>query len=116
MESDNEGAKERTKARNNKIIYDAPLFVVISGKASSYAHIDAGIAVQSLAIAAKSMGLDSVILGLPGLAFKGERAQHWKTTLKFPPEHEFIISIAIGHGAMAGNDKVLDPSKLNYIN
>ncbi|MDL2248186.1 nitroreductase family protein [Tyzzerella sp. OttesenSCG-928-J15] len=115
MAGDNEAAKERTKARGNKVVYDAPTLIIISGKPSAYSHIDAGIAVQSLAIAAKSMGLDSVILGMVGLAFKGENGERWANKLNFPQEHEFIISIAIGKGAMEGNHRELDPTKVTYL-
>ena len=115
MNGEVEVLKERTKERGNKAVYDAPLLVVISAEPTQYSHIDAGIAVQSLAIAAKSMGLDSVILGLPALVFEGPRADFWAEKLNFPKGNEFVISIAIGHGAMEGNPKTLDTSKVSFI-
>ena len=115
MNGDVEVLKERTKERGNKAVYDAPLLVVISAEKTQYSHIDGGIAVQSLAIAAKSMGLDSVILGLPALVFEGNRAEHWTKELNFPKGFEFVISIAIGHGAMGGNEKALDKSKITIL-
>ena len=47
-------------------------------------QIDVGIAAQNIAVAAKSMGLDSVILGLPRVVFEGEIAENWKNKLQFP--------------------------------
>ena len=115
MNGEVERFKEKTKERGYKAVYDATLFVIISAKPSQYSHIDAGIAVQSLAIAAKSMGLESVILGLPKLVFDSDKAEYWAKKLNFPEGHEFVISIAIGHGAMGGNEKTLDTSKVTLI-
>ena len=65
---------ERIKQRGGKIMYDAPLFVGIFAHPAKFSGVDAGIAVQNIALAAKSIGLDSVILGLPRLAFEGPNA------------------------------------------
>ena len=78
---------ERIKQRGGKIMYDAPLFV--------------GIAVQNIALAAKSIGLDSVILGLPRLAFEGPNAAKYKKLLGIEVEREFMIGISVGHAAMS---------------
>ena len=116
MRGDDERFKERTRERGNKAVYDATTFIIISAAPTAYSHIDAGIAVQSLAIAAKSMGLESVILGLPKLVFGSDRADYWKEKLNFPEGNEFVISIAIGHGAMKPLvEKVLDTSKVSFI-
>ena len=116
MNGDIERFKERTKERGYKAVYDATTFVIISAAPTKYSHIDAGIAVQSLAIAAKAMGLESVILGLPALVFDGPKSEYWTKKLNFPEGFEFVISIAIGHGAMqAPTEKTLDSSKVSFI-
>ena len=74
---------EETRARfsdpNYSVFYHAPLVVFISGPASpeplKFATIDAGIAVENLALAAQGLGLGSVILGMPGEAFLGDQAR-----------------------------------------
>jgi nitroreductase len=92
---------QRTKERNEKVIYDAPLLVVVAvDKSNKYSAVDAGIAVATLSLAAKSMGLDSVILGMPAMAFTGPRREYFKERLGMPKELEFETSIAIGHKAM----------------
>ncbi|MDR2740409.1 MAG: nitroreductase family protein [Treponema sp.] len=62
-----ETIRERIKSRKNKIFYDAStvFFLAVKNKA----HIDAGIMSENLAIAATSLGLANIILGLPGVIF-----------------------------------------------
>ncbi|MCH5279114.1 MAG: nitroreductase family protein [Christensenellaceae bacterium] len=90
---------ERIKSRGGKVMYDAPLVVVIFAKPAKFAGVDAGIAVENLAIAAKSMGLDSVILGMPDAAFAGQAGAERRAALGIDEEFEFKIAIAIGHRA-----------------
>ena len=90
---------ERILSRGGKVAYDAPLLVMIFGKPSRYAGIDAGIAVQNLALAAKSLELGSVILGMPSIAFEGPGAAELQKELGVEPEFGFEIAIAIGHSA-----------------
>lgn len=90
---------ERILSRGGKVAYDAPLLVIIFAKPSRYAGVDAGIAVQNLALAAKSLGLGSVILGMPGIAFEGSGAAALQEKLGVGPEFGFEIAIAIGHPA-----------------
>ena len=90
---------ERIKQRGGKIMYDAPLFVGIFAHPAKFSGVDAGIAVQNIALAAKSIGLDSVILGLPRLAFEGPNAAKYKKLLGIEVEREFMIGISVGHAA-----------------
>lgn len=106
---------ERILSRNGKVIYDAPLFVGIFGKESNYAGVDAGIAVQNLALAAKALGLDLVILGMPSLAFSGKRGEALQKLLGVPEEFKFRIGIAIGHPAMDKDPHEWDESHVIEI-
>lgn len=76
--------------------YHAPTVIFLSAADTPYARLDCGIAVQQIALAAQSLGLGSVIVGLARLAFEGDEAAELKQALRFPPGHEFIISIALG--------------------
>lgn len=69
---------ERIKQRGGKIMYDAPLFVGIFAHPAKFSGVDAGIAVQNIALAAKSIGLDSVILGCRGSPLKARMRQNTK--------------------------------------
>ncbi len=94
-------------SRNNKVLYDAPLFIVIAvEEQNAYGKVDAGIAVQNLALAAKSLGLDSVILGLPAAAFA---QQTIKEQTGFAAGYEYGVGIAIGYKAEGK-----EPHKVNF--
>ena len=113
LASGDAAAIQRTADRKNKVLYDAPLFVMIAvDPNNAYGKVDAGIAVQNLALAAKSMGLDSVILGMPSMAFSGEGSDLLKQKIGFPAGLEYAIGIAIGHRAM---DKAPHDYDLSHI-
>lgn len=96
---DAEMKETMARRQSDSFFYGAPLVVVISAKDTSWADLDAGIAVQTLAIAAQSMGLSSVILGMPRLAFKPDDPENCRTLLGMEEDERFCIAIAIGHGA-----------------
>ncbi|MDO5022371.1 MAG: nitroreductase family protein [Eubacteriales bacterium] len=81
---------------NFQIFYYAPAVIFISTDDSRYAEIDAGIAAQTIALAAESLGLGSVILGLPREAFEGEEKEDLEKILSFPEGYQFTIAVAIG--------------------
>ena len=98
--SGNEAFIERMKSRGGKVTYNAPLVVLICAKPSRFAPVDAGVAVENLAITAKSLGLGSVILGMPAAAFSGPDAEEVKKEFGFPEGYEFQIAISVGVGAV----------------
>jgi nitroreductase len=108
-----EAVLERLKSRNNKVLYDAPCVIVIAIEDNnSYAKVDAGIAVQNIALAAKSIGLDSVIVGMPGLVFSGKKADYWRRRLSIPDNYIYGIAIAVGYADMEKAPHEPDPSKI----
>ena len=79
------------------VFYHAPTVIFISGMPDNpYTPIDGGIAVENIALAAESLGLGSVILGMPRDAFAGDRAEEFKKALLFPEGWDFVIAIAVG--------------------
>ena len=104
---------ERIRSRKNKIFYDAPLVFVISMEEDK--SMDVGIMAQSIALAAKSIGLDSVILGLPRVAFDPIYENKWHEKLAFPDNHVYGISVAVGYGDAPGIEREIDRSKVTYI-
>ena len=104
------------KSRNNKVFYDAPcVFVIPINPQNNYAQIDAGILAQNIALAAKSIGLDSVILGFPNVVFTSEKADEWKKKLMFPEGYGYGISVAVGYADMDKKPHELDYTKVVYI-
>ena len=91
--------RQRMAERKNKVFYNAPLFVAVFIDANGhFSMADAGIACENLAICAKSIGLDSVILGMPQRAF--EIPNNIKEKLGADDNLSFGLGIAIGHRAM----------------
>jgi len=101
------------------IFYAAPMVIFIcaetKGQTPRWARLDCGIAVQNIALAAHSLGLGSVILGMPEAAMAGPRAQHFAKLLKFPDTYEFAIAIAVGYALDTKDAHPVLPNKINYV-
>ncbi|MDR1950125.1 MAG: nitroreductase family protein [Spirochaetaceae bacterium] len=109
-----EAVSKRIKERNNKIFYDAStvFFLAVKNKAA----VDVGIMSENLAIAATSLGLANIILGLPGVVFNDPAtAAYWKGKLNFPEGYEYGLAVAVGYAADEGKPHDIDPGKLSYI-
>lgn len=116
VQRDEKAVIEIMKERNNKVFYDAPcVFVIPINPQHGYAHMDAGILSQNIALAAKSLGLDSVILGFPSVVFNSEKAEEWKKKLMFPEGFNYGISVAVGYADMYKAPHALDYSKVVHI-
>lgn len=82
----------------NNFYYDAPaVFMLSADRNFKWSKVDAGIAVQSIALAAQSMGLGSLIIGIIDSAMKGDKKEYFEKMFKFPPEYEFVIAVAVGY-------------------
>ena len=102
--------------REGDIFYAAPTAIFISAdRESSWGKLDSGIAVQNIALAAQSMGLGSVILGLPAAAFKGPRTDYFSKLLKFPTTHEFAIAIAVGYPDGTKEAHPVEDGRIDYV-
>jgi nitroreductase len=102
--------------REGDIFYAAPTAIFISAdRENSWGKLDSGIAVQNIAIAAQSMGLGSVILGLPAAAFKGLRTEYFAKLLKFPTTHEFAIAIAVGYPDCTKEAHPVEDGRVDYV-
>ena len=97
--------------------YSAPLVLILSGdKDFPWSALDAGIAVENIALAAEGLGLGSVIIGVIKGAMSGEKKEHFAKVLKFPENYEFEIAIAIGHKAVEKEPHEYDMKKnISYI-
>lgn len=80
----------------NPFYQTAPAVIFIYGVGKNY--MDAGIMVENITVAAKSMGLDSCIIGSIGALLDSPQGQKWKSRLDVPEDYQFLISVAVGHG------------------
>lgn len=98
------------------IFYHAPAVIFLSGMPDNpYTPIDCGIAVENIALAAESVGLGSVILGLPKAAFAGERAEEFRKALQFPEGWDFVIAIAVGVPADTKDAHPVGEGKISFV-
>lgn len=111
--SGDEAAIKRMEGRKWDIFYDAPCVIFISAdKDAKWGILDSGIAVQNIVIAAESLGLGSVIIGLIDCAFTGEMGEELAKDLCFPENHKFAIAVCVGNPAddkpahLVGENKV----------
>lgn len=105
-------SEERAKEAH-PIFYNAPTVFFIS-MAEEKGRMDVGIMAQSICLAASSMGLSSIILGLPRAAFYGEE-ETWSQRIGFPKGYQFGIAVAVGHGNAPPREREPDYSKATLI-
>ena len=99
QEVNDEAAKVMNRS-DFQIFYHAPTVIFIFGDTQNpWMPIDCGIAVQNIALSAEGLGIGSVILGLPKLAFQGDRQEELKQKFSCPPGYDFAIAIALGYSA-----------------
>lgn len=105
---DDEG-KERMKSRGaENIFYGAPHIIVITSVGSNYDRVDAGIAVQSVCLAATSMNLNSCIIAMTAPAFNKDYEGNVRELLGMGDDEEFMIAVAVGH-----SDEEKEPHEFN---
>lgn len=78
--------------------YEAPCIIFISADENEkWAHVDAGIAVQNMSLAAESIGLGNLIIGCVYDAMHGDKKKYFDDKLGIPEGKSFIIALAVGH-------------------
>ena len=81
--------------------FEAPVVLILSADETFYwSRLDAGIAVENIALAAEALGLGNLIIGCIKDALTGEKRDYFADALKFPEGYEFEIAIAVGHKAV----------------
>ncbi len=89
--------------------YEAPVVVILSAdKSYKWSALDAGIAVENMALAAEALGLGNLIIGCIDDAIKGEKKDHFSSVLQLPENYEYKIAIAFGHKAVSKEPHTYD--------
>ena len=82
----------------NTFFYGAPVLFLLYGKDEfKWSGVDAGIAVENMHLAAKAMGLGSVIIGCIDNVMHGEESGCLNKALKVPEGYGFQVALAVGH-------------------
>ncbi|MCR5102827.1 MAG: nitroreductase family protein [Butyrivibrio sp.] len=105
-----------TNATHN-FYYEAPTIIFLSGdEANKWSALDAGIAVENMALMAEELGLGNLIIGCIYDAMRGEKRAYYDKALGFPEGYIFEIAIAVGHKAVEKVPHTYDADKqINYI-
>lgn len=78
--------------------YEAPVLIFLSAEDDfKWSKVDAGIAVQNMALAAESLGLGNLIIGCVYDALHGEKKEYFSQALQIPEGYSFEIALAVGH-------------------
>ena len=82
----------------NTFYYGAPELFLLYGKNDfKWSACDAGIAVENMHLAAKAMGLGSVIIGCIDNIMHGEKSEGLNKKLQVPEGYGFEVALAVGH-------------------
>ncbi len=97
---------EKNRMRNltgveHNFCYEAPTLIILSAQSDyRWSVIDAGIAVENMALTAEELGLGSLIIGSIYDAMHGEKQLYFEEKLELPDGYEFQIALAVGHKAV----------------
>jgi len=112
-----QSAYNRIMSRGGKMLYNAPCMVIVPINKSfseKYALIDLGIVVENIALAAASLGINSVICGMISNCFAGSRAEEFKRRLDIPEDYEIGLAVLLGYAEKQGQPHELDYSKISF--
>ncbi len=101
LEAEKNRLRDLTAPEHN-FYYEAPIVVILSADSSyKWSPLDAGIAVENMALAAEDLGLGNLIIGCIYDALRGEKKEYFSKALQFPENYEYEIAIAFGHKAVS---------------
>ena len=99
--------------RGGRLFYGAPCMIVVASEPQT--QMDCGIVCQTVALAAASLGVASVICGLAGLAFSGEKCAEFERRLGFPEGYRFGCAVLLGYARTERQPHAPDLGKISFI-
>ena len=118
------GELEEEKNRLREIVnplhnfyYEAPVVIILSADSEyKWSALDAGIAVENMALAAEELGLGNLIIGCIYDAIRGEKKEYFNSALQFPENYVYEIAIAFGHKAVTKEPHTYDAdAQVTYL-
>ena len=100
----------RIMSRGGRLYYNAPCMIVIpfakadivKAELVGTEYVDYGIVTDHIALAATSLGLNSLIFGFASTSFLGERGAEFKERLRFPAGFEIGLAVLLGYARSPG--------------
>jgi nitroreductase len=112
-------AYNRIISRGGKVFYSAPCMIVIPIEPTdplSASVFDCGIVAENIALAAASLGINSLICGMAAFCFSGNKREEFMKRLNFPTGYEIGIAVLLGYAAnLGGSPHKVDESKISWI-
>lgn len=111
LEAEKNRLRDLTNTTHN-FYYEAPTVIFLSADETyKWSPLDAGIAVENMALAAESLGLGSLIIGCVYDAMRGEKKAYFSQAMKFPEGYEYEIALAVGHKAVTKEPHTFEADK-----
>ncbi len=105
------------EAPEHNFYYEAPTVMILSADSDfRWSALDAGIAVEHIALAAEELGLGSLIIGCIYDALRGEKKEYFSKALQLPENYEYEIAVAVGHKAVTKEPHTYDAAaQVTYL-
>ncbi len=100
------------------VFYGAPTVVFISRQSEGrtrFAEVDCGIACENIVLAAQSLSMGSVIIGMIMDAFLSDKGAEFAKMVDIPEGHQFSIAIALGHNTVTKEAHEIGENKVSII-
>ena len=111
LEEEKNRLREITAPAHN-FYYEAPTVIILSADSTyRWSPLDAGIAVENMALAAEALGLGNLIIGCIFDAMRGEKKDYFSKALQFPENYQYEIAIAFGHKAVTKEPHTYDAKR-----
>lgn len=96
--------------------YEAPVLILLYGAQDfPYTELDSGIAVESMATAAQSFGLGTLIVGCIRDFLRSEEGKPWREKFGIAETELFTIGLCIGHTAAPTKKQDRKPDRVQYF-
>ena len=98
------------------VFYKAPAFAFIVGDPKNrWYHVDGGIIVENMAVAAESMGLGTCIIGMIKDYMESPEGAALMKTIGAPEGYAFVIGLVVGVPDEAPEAKPRDGAKVRFL-
>lgn len=116
IENEKNALRNITNAPAN-FYYDAPTVIFVSAEtAFAWGKLDAGIAVENMALAATELGIGSLIIGCVKDALCGDKKDYFDKALDIKEGYQFEIALAVGYKDAVKEPHTYDAEKqVSYI-
>ncbi|MCI8610809.1 MAG: nitroreductase [Clostridiales bacterium] len=105
---------ERIRSRGGRLYYNAPCMMLIPIVEDAF--LDCGIVTENIALAATSLGIDTLICGLAKFSFAGAQGKILKEKLHFPAGYDLGIAVLLGYAENpGGTPHIPDMDKILWI-